>query len=269
MAKKASANLPVAYDEELARMAQAYKANEAASATGQFISFKGGVMTYRGAQIEGNKLDVIILHSIFENAWYEKDFDPNSPQAPNCYAYGDTQDELKPHEQAKDKQGDDNGLCAACWANGWGSDPKGGRGKACRNTRRLAVISAPTQALTIEHVKKSEMAFIKLPVTSVNAYSAHVMQIADVMRKPPFGVVTRLSTVPDPKNQFRVIFEPILDIKDKEMLVALMERAKAARTAVAFPYPEIEDAPQPSRSRAPARPQRGRPQPNARNARKY
>lgn len=240
MAKKATANLPVSYDEELARQAEAYKSNEAASASGQFISFKGGVITYRGAQIEGNKLDVIILHSIFENAYYAQDFDPNSPQAPDCYAYGNTQEELKPHELAKHREGDDNGLCAACWANGWGSDPKGGRGKACRNTRRLAVLSAPSN-LDVNHIQKSEVAFIKLPVTSVPTYSSHVMQIADILKKPPFGVITRLSTVPDQKSQFKVQFELIQEIKDKEMLMALMDRQKAAKSAIMFPYPDIEE----------------------------
>jgi hypothetical protein len=248
--KKGSANLPVAYDAELAAMAEAYKANEAASATGQFISFKGGVMTYRGAAVEGNKLDVIILSSIFENVWYEKDFDPNSPAAPQCYAFGKSMDELKPHDASSDKQGDANGLCAGCWANGWGSDPKGGRGKACRNTRRLAVI--PAKPLDVDAIPKAELAFMKLPVTSVAAYSAHAIQCADVLKKPPFGVVTTIGVVPDAKNQFRVTFTAAAEIKDKGLLVALMQRAKAAESSIVFPYPEMTEEAPPARRGAPA-----------------
>ncbi len=144
MAKKVAekGGLPISYDEELARQAEAYKTSEAASATGQFISFKGGQMTWRGAAVNGNQLDVIVLSSVFENVWYEREFDPTTVSSPQCYAFAKSMEGLKPHEKSIKKQGDANGLCAACWANGWSSDPKGGRGKACRNTRRLAVIPA-------------------------------------------------------------------------------------------------------------------------------
>ena len=240
MAKKQTTNLPVAYDEELARMAQAYKTSEAASATGAFISVRGGVMQWRGAPVAGNKLDVVILASIFENVYYEGKFDPNTVSSPACYAFAKTQDALKPHELAPNKQGDDNGLCAACWANAWASDPEGRRGKACRNTRRLAVI--PAQPLTAEAVKSAEQAYLKLPVTSVAAYSAHVMQLAEVLKRPPFGVVTTISVLPDPKNQFRVTFNAAAEIKDRELLAALLTRAKTAEAQITFSYPEFNEA---------------------------
>lgn len=243
------AGLPIAYDAELAKMAEAYKSSEAASATGQFISFRGGQMTFRGAPVQGNKLDVVILASVFENVWYENEFDPNQPDSPSCYAFADSAAELRPHEQAKNRQGDDNGTCEGCWANGWGSDPKGGRGKACRNTRRLAVISA--RPLDAESVAKSEIAYLKLPVTSVNAYSSHAMQVADVLKKPPLGVVTTIGVEPDAKNQFRVTFSVAAEIKDKALLGALIARARAARASMVFPYPELtEAAPQRGRQAA-------------------
>jgi hypothetical protein len=55
MAKQQKTNLPVAYDAELARLAQAYRDTEAASATGNFISVRGGVLQWRGAPIEGTE----------------------------------------------------------------------------------------------------------------------------------------------------------------------------------------------------------------------
>lgn len=267
-AKKQAANLPVAYDAELARMAEAYKSSEAASATGQFISFKGGVMMYRGAPVKGNELDVIVLASIFENCYYDKPFDPNAPVSPKCYAFGKTLEGMQPHPNVKEKEGDANGLCAACWANGWGSDPQGGRGKACRNTRRIAVISA--SPLEVEAIKKGEQAYLKLPVTSVPAYSTHVMQIADVLKKPPFGVVTTIGVVPDAKNQFRVTFAVKSDVKDKELLMTLMQRARDAEASIGFPYPDIEESEAPpARGRGRQAPPTQRAPQQARGGRKF
>ena len=243
MAKKQTANLPVQFDAELARQAQAYRDAESASATGNFISVRGGIMQWRGAPIEGNKLDCLILASVFENDYYKEGFDADNPTPPSCYAFSRTQDGLKPHEAAEDPQGDANHLCAACWANGVGSgvDARGkpGRGKACQNRRRLAII--PGGDLTEAGVKAAELAYFRVPVMSVPGYSNHVMQIADMFKLPPFGVVTELSLVPDPKSQFRVIFKAKAQIKDRAVLGALFGRASDAANSIQFPYPKASE----------------------------
>lgn len=242
MAKK-TANLPVQFDEELARQAQAYRAAEAASATGNFISVRGGVMQWRGAPIADNKFDCLILASVFENDYYKEGFDPDNPTPPACYAFDLRQDGLKPHAEAEDPQGDANHLCAACWANGFGTgtDARGqpSRGKACQNRRRLAII--PGGDLTEAGVKAAELAYFRVPVMSVSGYSNHVMQIADIFKLPPFGVVTELSVVPDPKSQFRVLFKVKGQVKDRAVLAALFGRASDAASSIQFPYPKASE----------------------------
>lgn len=241
MAKKQTANLPVAFDAELAKQAMAYRAAEAASVTGNFISMRGGVLQYKGAPIEGNKFSCVILASVFENDWYKDAFDPDNPTAPNCYAFATTLDGLKPHAEAGDPQGDANHLCAACWANGWGSgvDARGKatRGKACQNRRRLAVIPVDKN-FDAESAQAAEIAYVRIPVMSCPGYSLHVTNIADMLKLPPYGVVTEVSIVPDAKSQFRVLFKAGAKI-ERSVLGALFQRAAEAAKAITFPYPKL------------------------------
>lgn len=235
--KRTTSNLPVAYDEELARMAQAGRQAEAASATGNFISVRGGIMQWRGAPITGNVLDCVIISSVYENNLYEEGFDPDNPSSPSCYAFGVTPDALAPHPESENKQGDQNGLCAACWANGFGSDPKGGKGKACQNRRRIALIAG--NQWDGDAVKSAEVGFLRLPVMSTAGYSNHVMQVADVLKRPVFGVLTEISVVPDAKTQFRIMFKIKEPITDHDTMAALLEKAKAvAAQSIVFPYPK-------------------------------
>ena len=259
MAKKQPGTNLVQFDEELAKQAQAYRQTEAASATGNFIGTAAGILSWRGAPIEGNKMDCIVLTSVFENDYYKDAFDKDNPTPPACYAFATSQDALAPHESAEDKQGDANGLCAGCWANGFGSAADGGRGKACQNRRRLAVIPASGK-LTAEGVKTAELAYFRVPVLSVAGFSNHVMQVADLFKRPPFGVVTELSLVPDAKSQFRALFKIKAPIEDREALTALMARSHDAAAAIQFPYPKAAELARAPARRQPARRPPGTPQ---------
>ncbi len=199
-------------------------------------------MMYRGAPIEGNKFNCIVLASIFENDWYGESYDPDSPTPPSCYAFSKTQDGLAPHAEAEDKQGDANGLCAGCWANGFGSgtrDGKPSRGKACQNRRRLALIPV-SKDMTAESAKAAEIAYIRVPVMSTPGWSNHVTAISDTYKLPAFGVITEVSLVPDPKSTFRMVFKPIAKLA-RDILGSAFERAKLAEKSIEFPYPKASE----------------------------
>ena len=59
--------------------------------------------------------------------------------------------------------------------------------------------------------------------------------------------------MPDPKTQFKIVFEPIMNIPD-EFMSAIMQRHEEAKSTIDFPYqPAEEVAPTPKRgSRAAA-----------------
>lgn len=270
--KKAGA--VVKWDEELARQAQIASKQEESVATGQFFSIRGGQLSFNDSPIPGNAMAVVILDAVLENVYYEGEYDPDTPQSPVCFAFGRDDSEMTPHEiviKAGNAQSTEG--CAGCEHNEWGSAERG-RGKACRNTRRLALIPAGNfddrgrfkLNTDQEHFESTSIAFMKLPVTSVKGYAAFVKQVAGALKRPPFGIVTKVSVVPDAKTQFKVVFEPIQPIPDT-LMGAVMARHEEAGQTIDFPYtpPDDEPAAKPARgAKGKAAPARGKAAPAAR-----
>jgi len=244
-------NLPVKWDDQLAQYAEETTAMEASTVSSQFISTRGGVLTFNDAQMLNNEMVVIVLDYILENVWYDGPFDPDQPQSPLCFAYGKDEKTMAPHAEAVEPQ---NEMCLGCPQNQWGTADRG-RGKACRNTRRLAMIGigsydARGQLITLydddegmleAHISKTTIALLKLPVTSVKGYSAYVKSINGSMRRPPFAVITKVFLQPHPKDQFHVNFEPIELVPD-EAIPAILARRDEATLLLNQPYVTVEEA---------------------------
>ena len=93
-------------------------------------------------------------------------------------------------------------------------------------------------------------------------------QVAGALKRPPFGIVSRVSLVPDTKTQFKVVFEPLEKCSDK-IMGSIMERVEEAKATIDFPYQlEQEEEPAPRRSRAAKKPAAKKKAP-ARRSRKY
>lgn len=255
------------WDEELARQADVAAGMEANTGGGQFFSVKGGILQFDDAPLPGNQAAVVIVDSILENVYFEGEYDPSTPQAPTCFAFGRDETELEPHDSV-DKTPEferQAAECSGCPMNVFGSADRG-RGKACRNTRRLALIPAGSYDAKgnldlfddEDHFRKTPIAFMKLPVTSVRGYAAFVKQVASALRRPPHGVIARLSVTPDPKSQFKVNFE-VIDKVPNDLMSAVMQRHTDAEAVIEFPYTPVDDTP-------PAKPTRGKP---AGKTRKY
>lgn len=220
----------VSWEDKLAAYATE-AASEESVIGGKFISTKAGRLTIDKVPVAGNKLDVVVIAATTEYALYEGKFDPNNPQPPVCYAFGKDEQQMSPHEKATKPQHTD---CASCPMNAWGSDPEGGKGKACKNTRRLAVIPAdcindPSKIGEIEEM------YIKLPVLSVKNWAMYVNAVAAQYKRPPFAVLTSISTEPDAKAQFKVTFKA-LGIIPNEAMDAIIARHETSQAAIGFPY---------------------------------
>jgi hypothetical protein len=251
------------YDEELARQAQAAAAMEESTQTGQFFGLKGGILTFNDAPLPGNQFAGIILDSVLENVFFTGAYDPDTPQSPTCFAFGRDEKELVPHPNVDTEEGFERQCerCHGCEKNEFGS-AEVGRGKACRNTRRLAIISGGTlNPKTDEFTPVDEAAieaavvgFMKLPVMSVKGYAAYVKNLAGALKKPPLAMFTKISVVPDPKSQFRVLFEALEPVPS-ELLPAILARVDEAKANIEQPYTPRsaeEDAPKPTKRGAKA-----------------
>lgn len=248
--------------EEQAAVAAA--AQRSTGGGGKFFSMKAGQLSFDGNPFPGNQMAVIVLAYTLENSWYDGPYDPNTPASPRCFAFGMDEKTLEPHpkvdeEEYFERQNDE---CSGCPRNEWGSADTG-RGKACKNVVRLAMIPAGEYVskggrnagldLTLyddpEHFAKADVAFMKLPVMSVANWTKFVKQVAADLRRPPHGIIVNLVVVPDAKAQFKVEFE-VIDNVPNELLPVIMQRHGAEQASIDFPYsPPMEDeAPTPNKA---------------------
>lgn len=262
--KKSESTALVNWDEELAKAAEASAKLEQNTGGGNFFSLKSGVLSWQDQPLPDNQMAVIVLGHIFENAFYEGDYDPDNPRRPTCYAFSDytlppeqQETQLKPYQAVVDASNHQHGMCAGCPQNEFGTADKG-RGKACKNVRRLSVISAGDFDRTgkfnfkddPEHYQSTQAGILRLPVTSVKPWGGYVKQLAGVLKIPPHGVVTKVRVVPDPKSQFKVCFDPVMNVPHS-LLSAIMKRRSEVLPTLAFAYqtneaePEVEAKNQP------------------------
>lgn len=222
----------IPWKERMAALAK--RTEDAEKPTGNFITFRAGQMLFNDAPVPGNKLTGVCIDYIFENAYFPDKFNPAKPASPICYAFGRKDSELKPHAECEEPQ---NTECDGCIRNAWGSDPDGGRGKACKNTRRLAILHQDSLHSEKE-ILEAAVAFCKIPVTSVRNWSTFANQCSTVLKVPPLAVITEISVVPHPKNQFEVLFKGSGVITDDEILAALVAKQELVAKNIMVPYPK-------------------------------
>lgn len=211
-------NLPVNWEQEMAKEA-AVVAKAFRPTVGQ-ISTKSGILSYMDQPIPGNKLNCIVLAAIFENNYFEGKYDPKNPRNPICYAFGKVDGTgeapfmappeyvTEPHRKAAD--------CEVCTWSKWGSDPESpsGKGKRCKEIYKLALVPAVTADTD---VSKTEIAILRVPVTSRKNFELYVNEAASVFRRPTWGMVTQISLAPHMRNQFEMKFAPLEPLPESSL----------------------------------------------------
>lgn len=240
-AKRKPGKSMVSWSEELAKRAQmAAAVEENVGNGGAFVSLKGGRLAFQGAEIPGNKVNVVILDHMLEYVYYGDRYDPDNPAPPIAYAFGRDEDTIRWHENSVDELDGEpiaGELCKNSSINQWGSADQG-RGKAAKNQRRLMMITED-QLESVEDIENATPAFLKVPVTSVKGWAGYVRQLEKTLQRPPLGVITEISVVPDPKTQFKVQFKLVEAIEDGDVIEALLK--KADNTELDFPYAPASD----------------------------
>lgn len=199
------------------------------------ISLQAGVISYAGAPVTNNELEAVILTAGYRNVFYASRFDQNNIKNPNCFALSETDEDMAPHENVIEPE---HATCAGCPRNEWGSDPNGGRGKACKQSRRLVLMPATAIDEGAEKVKTAELAVMDLPVTSVKNYSHMVNALSASAGVPTWAAVVKIGIVRDPKTQFKVVFAPMRVVPSVPVLDAIKaRRAEAVRISL-DPYDE-------------------------------
>ena len=201
------------------------------------ISLKAGVISYGGNAVKDNRLDVVVLAAVYRNTFYAGRYDANNIVNPDCFSLSETDEDMVPANAVHKPE---HPTCAGCPRAEWGSDLNGGRGKACKQTRRLVLL--PASALeNPEAVLTGEMAMLDIPVTSVKNYANYVNVLAASIGLPPHAAVTEISAKPDAKTQFKVEFKGIRAVPSDALLDAIEKRQPDATRIGLLGYESSND----------------------------
>lgn len=211
---------------------------------GKFFTTAGGILKWDDNPLPGNTLICIVLDNILEYSYYEKAYHSDNIISPACFALGRDVDLMAPHTKAMSKQ---HTACSDCALNKWGSADVG-RGKKCSNRRRLALIPAGSFSVetgitlfpSLDMLQESEIGYLRLPVTSVKAFSQYVTKINTLYKRPPFGMITRLTVDPHPEHHFKLSFTAVNKVS-APLLKLLMERHQEAASMIDFPYLQMDE----------------------------
>ena len=187
--------------DELAKRAQA-ESEHIPAGTGNTISLgRNGQFKFQGGDL-GDEMDIVIVAHIFTNKYFDTPYDADNPTPPACFAIGTVQENLAPHDSSPDKQAE---ACADCWANEWATGV--GRGKACGNRYRLAIVHADVLAST------QDIVFMEVPPTSLAEFNKYVNKLNKAAEVPSWAVVTKVY-FDEHKDQQALKFELVEMVSD-------------------------------------------------------
>jgi len=189
MAKKdEDKNLPVSVEDMIKKQLQAQKGQLGALPSNK-IGLKNKEFTLPDGQKSQGPLECIILDFAWFMVHYPGVYNSNNPQQPNCFAVGRENPEggtLKAHESVENPQGPN---CKDCAKNQWGSAPTG-KGKACKNQRRLILVPPNFDEST-------EPMSMYVSPNGLKNFDKYVSRLNNEQGVLPVQVVTAISFDPD------------------------------------------------------------------------
>lgn len=131
-------NLPVNIEDQIKKELEAQRGQLGALPSNK-IALKNKKFTLPDGQSTPGPFEAIVLDFVWFMVHYPGAYNSNNPQQPDCFAVGRDKPDgglLLPHATVEKPLAAN---CGACEMNEWGSAPTG-KGKACKNQRRLVVI---------------------------------------------------------------------------------------------------------------------------------
>lgn len=167
-----------------------------------------------GTQCE--ELEMVIVDFATVNMYFDQPYSPAMPVPPACFSIGFEQHTMKPSPNSPDAQADG---CTQCPLNQFGS---AGRGKACKNTRLLAVMGVKYD----EEDQDPPMWTLSIPPVSLKFFDAYVLKLATRMKTIPMGVVTRMKLKEDVAYPCPT-FEAVRPLREDEYDTYMLRKEEA------------------------------------------
>jgi len=242
----------VPWDEKFAAYAkQSTEQVKDVGVYGSSISFGHNSITVDGVEIKG-PIECVILGSTPHNRWYDGVYDAKNKVPPDCYAFAapnpdepgttvaGTDPSVKPYFTVVNKQSPQcNGTddSAPCPKNIMGTATVG-KGKACSNTIRLGLLVA-ADLEDSDTTKAAELRLAHVSPTNTRYFAEYVKMLGDAdgdYRRPPWAVITEITSHDDKKTQIRLEFKYVDSITDNDTLVELEKRFLKIQSVLQTPY---------------------------------
>lgn len=194
--------------------------------SGFMISTKGKVFTLPDGSSNNGPLTCVILDWVTANVYFEGLYNPKDIKPPACFALGRKVAEMEPSKNAPKRQHE---VCRGCSQNEWGSDPQGGKGKACKNTRRVLITTATAAD------ENAPLWVLSVSPTGLKHFDKYVNTLADA-GKHPIEIVTDVAF--EASEAYPSLRFAINAAHDN---VALMWALKARGQEILWQEPQIED----------------------------
>ncbi len=206
------------------------------------VSFGHNDITVAGKSV-GKSFEVIILGSTPHNRYFKSQYNKDDRQPPDCYAFAPldpehpgltmpgSDPEMAPHPMVLHKESD---KCASCPQNVFGT-ARNGNGKACGNTLRLGLLLAK-DVDDADGAKSAELATAGVSPTNLKNYKKYIDTLADDHGRPPWSVVTEITSHDDKATQIRLEFRLVDEINDDGILVELERRFLKIQDELQKPY---------------------------------
>lgn len=166
-----------------------------------------------GTKTEG-PIDLVIVDFCTTHALYPGAFDPKNIVPPVCFAIGANPTAMVPSKNSPELQSD---ACGACPMNQYESAAQG-KGKACKNSRLLAVLDPEADA-------DSPMYKLSVSATALKGFDAFVAGVARQFVVPPYGVIVTVGFNPNETYGSLVFSDPR---PNENVEVAYSRRQEAA-----------------------------------------
>jgi len=240
---KAKINLPTDINAEMAEeMAQLSKRLLAPTGDRVVVTAQKTFRFPDNTEID-NEFPAVIVDFVCANYYYTETYDRNNVTPAACFALGLEPAIMTPSPNAPDRQAN---TCASCWANAFGS---AGKGKACSNTRLLAIL--PTDADV-----NTSLVIMKVSPTAIKAFDGHVAAMARKYGVPVRHVITKISFSEDAWASLR--FSEVELASEDLVVIADSHKAEARIRLLTEPdtTPRVESKITEPKSRRPGVPPR-------------
>ena len=239
---KARVQLPVDINEQFAAEAAEMAKRLAAPGGDKIQVTQSKLFKLPDGRESPGPLSAIIVDFVSANYFYPNAYQRDNFTPATCYAIGMEPAGLAPFDSVPKKESE---ACAGCWANQYKSDLNGGNGKACQNTRLLALLD-PTGDMD------TPLMILKVSATGIRNFDGYVASVIRAFGKPVRSVVTTIGFNPAVEYPSLVFTDP-QPVAPELLAIAQARKQEALTRLLTEPDPPAPVVETPKRVPGPSR----------------